>query len=352
MMKRSEDQEAAYRKFLQWVALNSSREFRLGGLAGTGKTTLVKAMQQQMNNCDVIAPTAKAAEVLNKKGVPAATCHSLLCRFEHEEQDSNGRLKPVFSDKKVEKDFLIVDESSMITSEMRKKILRCANRVVWVGDYGQLPPVDPDGTGESVMSESTLDAKLTTQHRHSGCNDIIDFANFLRDGNHPRKWNRESDQVCVDPAGVHDFNDVVDYVLNKNLWPVICYRNAFIAGFNSRVRTVLGFKKQIEVGLKIVCTYNSFQHGIANGEMFTISKVDGNRITTECGKRFPVTFDPKDRSSVRVQDGYAVTCHKSQGSEWPQVAVIEDYSASPQWRYTAATRAQEHITYITNDDEV
>ena len=148
MFKRSEDQEAAYRKFLQWMASRSSQEFRLGGLAGTGKTTLVKAMQEQMNNCDVIAPTAKAAEVLNRKGVSASTCHSLLCRFEHEEQGADGKLKPVFSDKKVTKDFLIVDESSMITSDMRKKILRCANRVVWVGDYGQLPPVDPDGTGE------------------------------------------------------------------------------------------------------------------------------------------------------------------------------------------------------------
>jgi exodeoxyribonuclease-5 len=352
VFKRSEDQEQAYRKFLQWMASGASQEFRLGGLAGTGKTTLVKAMQEQMSNCDVIAPTAKAAEVLNRKGVAASTCHSLLCRFEHEEQGADGKLKPVFSDKKVTKDFIIVDESSMITSEMRRKILRCANRVVWVGDYGQLPPVDPDGTGESVMSEESLDAKLTTQHRHTGSADLIDFANFLRAGNHPRKWKSVSEQVYVDPAGVQTFNDVVDYVLNNKLWPVICYRNAFISGFNHRVRHVLGFKKQIEIGLRIVCTYNSYQHGIANGEMFTVAKFDGSKITTECGKRFPVTFDPAERSSVRVQDGYAVTCHKSQGSEWPQIAVIEDIAASPQWRYTAATRAQKHVTYITNDDEV
>jgi exodeoxyribonuclease-5 len=151
---------------------------------------------------------------------------------------------------------------------------------------------------------------------------------------------------------VQTFNDVVDYVLSNGLWPVICYRNAFISGFNQRVRHVLGFKKQIEIGLRIVCTYNSHQHGIANGEMFTVAKFDGSKITTECGKRFPITFDSADRSSVRVQDGYAVTCHKSQGSEWPRIAVIEDIAASPQWRYTAATRAQKHVTYITNDDEV
>ncbi len=351
MFKRSEDQEQAYRQFLQWMATGQSQEFRLGGLAGTGKTTLVKAMQEQMSNCDVIAPTAKAAEVLNRKGVAAKTCHSLLCRFSHEELGADGKLKPVFSDRKVTKDFLIVDESSMITSEMRSKILRCANRVVWVGDYGQLPPVDPDGTGESVMSEESLDAKLTTQHRHTGSDDLIGFANFLRAGNHPREWEATSDQVCVDPAGVNTFNEVVDYILGDSLWPAICYRNDFISAFNQRVRHVLGFKNQIEIGLRIVCTYNSNQHGIANGEMFTVAKHDGNKIVTECGKRFPITFDPADRKAVRVQDGYAVTCHKSQGSEWPRIAVVEDMSASPQWRYTAATRAQKHVTYFTNDEE-
>jgi exodeoxyribonuclease-5 len=350
VLKRSADQDEAWRCFIRWVNTGKSQEFRLGGLAGTGKTTLIKSMRDQMGSCEVITPTAKAADVLNKKGVPAKTSHSLLCNFEHETTDASGRTVPIFSDKNVKRDFLIVDEASMITSEMRLKILRCAKRVVWVGDYGQLPPVDPDGTGECVVKESMLDAKLTIQHRHSDALKIVEFANFLRDGNSPKKWLANSDQVIVDPPGI-DGIEIVKHVIAENLWPVICYTNSFITGFNRCVRKIQGITAELEPGLKLVCTYNSFRHNVCNGEMFTVAHVARNNIITECGRRFPVTFDKQDKSSVLVQDGYAVTCHKAQGSEWPRIAVIEDRTTSPEWRYTAATRAQSHVTYFTNNEE-
>ena len=348
-MARSEDQEEAWRKFLKWVNTEKSQEFRLGGLAGTGKTTLIKSMRAQMGSCEVITPTAKAADVLNKKGVPAKTSHSLLCNFEHETTDDKGRLVPVFSDKRVKRDFLIVDEASMITSDMRSKILRCAKRVVWVGDYGQLPPVEPDGRGGCVVDEAMLDAKLTMQHRHSDALRIVEFANFLRDGNDPKKWTRNSDQVCVNPEGINGLQ-IVEYIISETLWPVICYTNAFIKSFNDCVRRIQNFGTGIQPGLKIVCCRNNFIYDICNGEMFTVESVAGDRVRTECGKSFPVSFNSKDRSSVYVQDGYAVTCHKAQGSEWPRIAVIEDKKTSPKWRYTAATRAQSFVCYFTNDE--
>jgi len=350
-LKRSADQDEAWKRFLKWVAVGESQEFRLGGLAGTGKTTLIKSMRENMGSCEVIAPTAKAAEVLNRKGVPAKTCHSLLCRFENETVGSDGRTVPVFSDRTISRDFLIVDEASMITGEMREKILRCAKRVVWVGDYGQLPPVEPDGSGVRVLTEDSLDAKLTEQHRHGDALEIIRFANFLRAGGNPKKWINASSQVSVDPPGITNLKEIVDHVLSNQIWPVICYTNAFIAAFNKAIRQASGFKNELEVGLKIVCTFNNQNYGIANGEMFTIESFSFNRIKTECGKTFPVTFNPKGRGDVRVQDGYAVTCHKSQGSEWPSIAVIEEMRASAEWRYTAATRAQKSVLYFTNDSE-
>jgi len=350
-LKRSPDQEDAWKIFLKWVNAGKSQEFKLGGLAGTGKTTLIKSMRDQMGSCEVIAPTAKAAEVLNRKGVPARTCHSLLCRFENETTGIDGRTVPVFSDKTVSRDFLIVDEASMITGEMREKILRCAKRVVWVGDYGQLPPVEPGVDGIRILSEDVLDAKLTEQHRHGDALEIIRFANFLRAGGNPKKWSNASSQVIVNPPGINSVREIIEHVLTNDIWPVISYANAFISAFNKGVREVSGFTQQIETGLKIVCTFNSQNYGIANGEMFTIASHSGNRIKTECGKTFPITFDPKGRGDVRVQDGYAVTCHKSQGSEWPSIAVIEERTASREWRYTAATRAQKSILYFTNDSE-
>ncbi len=347
--KRSEDQEAAWKAFTRWMAIGRGQEFRLGGLAGTGKTTMVKAIRESMNNCEVITPTAKAAEVLNRKGVPAKTSHALFCRFEHETTDEKGRVQPVFSDKKHDVQFLIVDESSMITSEMRARILRYSNRVVWVGDYGQLPPVDPDGDGSRVMDEDSLDAKLTEVHRTDDMN-ILEFALFLRGGGNPKKYVSTSDSVRVDPPGIDGGPQIVDYVLRHNIWPVICYTNRFIDGFNLAIRKAMQITKEIEPGLKIVCTKNNRNYQIANGQMFTVRRiVRDNRIETECGLKFPVSFEKQDWNSVTIADGYAVTCHKAQGSEWPKIAVCEDRKTSPQWRYTAATRVQKSLTFFTND---
>lgn len=350
-MQRSADQNEAWSKFIEWVSIGEKQEFRLGGLAGTGKTTLVRSMRQQMGNCEVIAPTAKAAEVLTKKGVPAKTCHSLLCRFEYEEEDEKGKSVPVFSDKRVTKDFLIVDEASMITEDMRLKILRCASRVVWVGDYGQLPPVETRKNSQGIMSENLLDAKLTEQHRHKEANEIIEFAMFLRNGGLAENWGNKSGTVSVNPQGVESFEDVVRFTIEKQFWPVICYRNIFIEAFNKKAREICGITKQIQAGLKIVCIKNNFTHRVVNGEMFTVASVEPDYIVTECGRIFPVTFDSKNTRSVLVQDGYAVTCHKAQGSEWPSIAVIEDMRACSKWRYTAATRAKQNLVYFTNDSE-
>lgn len=346
---RSPDQELAWKKFIHWINAEKTQEFRLGGLAGTGKTSLIKSMVRQMGSAEVIAPTAKAAEVLNKKGVPAKTCHSVLCRFEYETVNESGKTVPVFSDKKTSRDFMIVDEASMITESMRQKILKCGKRVVWVGDYGQLPPVDPDGVSGCIVSEENLDAKLIEQHRHSESEGIIDFAMYLRNGGSPQNYDySENKNVKVNPDGINTFRKIVGFTVSNNLWPVICYRNVFITAFNNEVRAIKGFKNPLEPGLKIVCTYNNYKWNVVNGEMFTIASVLRNgEILTECGKRFTVSFQ-KNRSDVVIQDGYAITCHKAQGSEWPHIAVIEDLPASPEWRYTAVTRAQKNIVYFTD----
>jgi exodeoxyribonuclease-5 len=341
-MKRSEDQEAAWLKFTKWLA-TGGKEFRLGGLAGTGKTTMIKAIRQQMGNCQVVTPSAKAAEVLNKKGVPAATSHSIFCRFDGEQLDQNGKLNPVFSDKKTDVDFLIVDEASMVTKEMQERILRYSNRVVWVGDYGQLPPVETSLSGKKLLTEDNLDAKLDQIHRTDN-DDILRFAMFLRNGGDPTDFEPETGAVMIHLIHPNPMI-MANEITRKDLWPVICYTNRMVDVMNTCFRQVYEIEKQIEPGLKIVCTRNSYKFPVVNGQMFTVRKNTGNLITTECGLTFPVTTDRKNKHDVQIMDGYAITCHKSQGSEWDRIAVIEDMAASAEWRYTAATRAKKTIIY-------
>ena len=346
-MVKSEDQEEAYHKFVKWMATKSSQEFRLGGLAGTGKTTMVRRFREKMGDCEVITPTAKAAEVLTKKGVPASTVHSLFYRFQREEIDENGKSKPIFIEKKTDVDFLIVDEASMITEKMRNQILRYSNRVVWVGDYGQLPPVETDAEAglSGVLKEDNLDAKLTNIHR-TGDASILDFAGFLRGGGNPLEFKSDSDSVRVSKL-IQSPDDLANDLAKSGEWPVICATNSAVGKMNEAFRRVFGITKPLQSGLKIVCTKNNFVHKICNGQMFTVKYVQYSTIETECGRSFPVSFTKaNNKSIVEIADGFAITCHKAQGSEWPNIAVIEDIHSIPQWRYTAATRVQNRILYF------
>lgn len=342
----SDDQKQAVATFKKWLKTDS-REFRLGGLAGTGKTTIVQVLLSLLDDCEVFAPTARAAQVLRSKGVNAETLHSLLLRFRYETTDKTGRLVPVFTDKHVHRGFILVDESSMVSEELYQKAMRCADRIIWVGDYGQLPPVEESTNGFCVMTESTLDAKLITQHRHSDNANLIDFANHLRDGLDPSGFTG-GDSVVVNPPGI-DGRNMVQFLIEQNLTPIICYTNEFRAHINRAMRYARGLPASgLCVGLEITCSKNNYRKGVFNGELMEIVSVIGDQVRTKCGKSFPATFDrnESDKDKVVIEDGFGITCHKAQGSEFSKVCVVEDRSACPQWRYTAATRAKELLVYF------
>jgi exodeoxyribonuclease-5 len=361
----SDDQIVAMDLFEHWYHNESDPEFRLGGLAGTGKTSLVREIVRLLDGIEheVITPTAKAAEVLSRKGIKAKTSHSLLCNFEYEVTGEKGRITPVFSDKGITRKVIVCDEASMVTSEMREKILACADRVVWVGDYGQLPPVEKGRRGlkGGVLNESNLDAKLTVQHRHGDALEIVKFAGFLRDGGNPQKYAPARlgisgpSQVTVNRTGVRGVKGVCEWAVGEGVFPLICYTNAMIARLNDKIRKVQGCDRSrvLYPGLKLKCFYNSYRHGVWNGELFEVAECgqmtgDIAHIVDTRGRKFPVTFSRENKSgAVRVEDGYAITCHNSQGSEWPKIAVIEEMLADACWRYTGATRAQNQVDYFT-----
>lgn len=347
----SEDQRQAFNTFFDWLA-SDKKEFRLGGLAGTGKTTIVKRMLENLSSFQVITFTAKAALVLQSKGVPASTYHSLLKNFEREIVNGDGSVSLVFSDKKVSYDFIVVDEASMITGEMRRRILNCCKRVIWVGDYGQLPPVEIGSPFEKgVVDEDLLDAKLTQQHRHSGSLEIVQFAGMVRTGQSPLEWTGGK-SVLVNPTQGRNVRDIANYVVSENITQTICATNNGCLAFNREIRKVKCFEKQIECGDRVICCRNNHNHGLANGQIFTVLGGGDGTLKTECGKIFQYTFDPKykGQQKVLIDYGYAITCHKSQGSEWPSVCVVEEIPSVTSWRYTAATRAMGRLVYFLSED--
>ena len=335
--------------FLKWTA-SGHQEFRLGGMAGTGKTTLIKAMRKHMGNCQVVTPTAKAAEVLQQKEVPAKTIHSQFFKFNRKTKGADGREELIFDPKKKHVHFIIVDESSMVAEKTYDVIKAYSKRVVWVGDHFQLQPVDPGGNSDfQVLNENNLDAELTENHR-VGSKHLLDFAMVLRRGGDPSDFECDYDSVSIYPMSPHP-ECMANEMLRSNIWPVIASTNEYCGDFNAAIRRGMGFKQfGLEEGLRIVCKRNSYQWPSVNGQTFTVKRVfDHEKIETECGKIFPVSFSEYEKGVVLIEDGYALTCHKAQGSEWSHIAAIENRGETPPWQYTAVTRAQNKLIYFTKD---
>lgn len=354
--------------------------FTLGGYAGTGKTTVIKELLDLLDDADlvtaVVAFTGKAASVLRKKGVGhAQTLHSLMYK---PILDSKGNLIGfrkrsellTEGDEGDEIDVIIVDEASMIDDELNQDLLSFKKPVIYVGDPGQLPPV---GQGPAIMTR--CDYILTQIHRQALNSPIIKFSCDIR-GNHWEDWELGTHRVHEDSfvsvidkknpmnaEGIMSLISAVDQV-------IVPYNKERIS-LNDKIRMQLGRNGLLTVGERIICLENNRENGVFNGQQHVIEQIirtsnnETLRIKTvddlgkyyyldvlEAGFRGGNTKQIKyNRRQVCVFDyAYAITCHKSQGSEWNKVLVLESYAPPNlwemrRWQYTAITRAAKELYY-------
>jgi len=361
-LELSEDQQKAFNHILTWIREANSPELSLGGYAGTGKTTLIKELMRTIDrNVLVMSLTGKAVSVLVKKGVDAATIHSSIYHVHIEKK------KPVFTLRSVleeHPDVLVVDEASMVSTQLYEDLLSFNVPVLWVGDHGQLEPI---GKNPGVMRDPTI--KLEKIHRQAAGNPIIMFADRVRKGGIPA-------------AIIGNDDEYISKVKKSGIQPkVLCSADQIICGIN---RTRVKVNKVVRENLfgenytdspipgdRVVCLKNDRKQGLFNGLQGIVVAVDTDKswpiyhlmVKLDTGDvwRGQAHIDQFNKTkglleverplwSVTHWDyAYAVTCHKSQGSEWPHVLVIEE-SAGPlwcmkRWRYTAITRASERLTY-------
>lgn len=377
----SDDQQTAIVDLARWLdgPFDGHRVYRLGGLAGTGKSTIVKAIRNHLRRIHVkyavIAYTGKAVSVLKRRGVSeATTLHRLL--FQKLGEDENG--DPVFGPvSDVDKDVVIVDEASMVSGYLDETLMNHPNvRVLYVGDHGQLPPI---GDSHNVLAD--LDFALETPHRTAADSNIIKFANHVRSTMNMGKLlsteARERDLGDLKFAHHrllhHHYDDYVADVFNSQ---VICGSNSERIQINHKIRSMLGNRGLVAPGDKVICLRNDDTRGLYNG--MTLKVVDVTDVDQEiCGLTLkdpdlgttyhvPAVADQfNEKYTISYRDmkyrfgrearrfglfdhAHAVTCHKAQGSEWDTVFVKEwihsDWD-SRRWRYTAATRAAQRLVY-------
>ena len=420
----SPQQSQAIDDIVDWYEHSRWRQqvFRLFGYAGSGKSTIlthaIAAVGLDVQRDEHSSPrvlfaafTGKAALVMTRKGTPASTIHSLIYRVseatpeeidrvEKELADLQRRLghmgpaersfaetqisklqlrlmdihKPVFilneQSAVRDADLIVLDEVSMVGTDMANDLLAFGKPILVLGDPGQLPPIK--GTG--AFTEATPDVMLTEIHRQAGQSAIIRLATMARQGQSI-------------PYGEHDA--FVWKMPRHHVGPaqmlrggqVICGRNATRLQLNVGMKRAAGLTNTYPNGPgdKIICLKNRNDIGLINGMFVTLDDIQDEDpiwftadVTTEDGvavrgrRRFykghfddHVTFDPdrlrrdwRDmRGLVETTWGYAITCHKAQGSQWENVVVYDDGLSRTaedraRWLYTAITRAERGLVIL------
>lgn len=364
----SEEQTFAVSQITSWVTdpLNTKKEFKLGGYAGTGKTTIIKHLLKNLprqTKCRVSAFTGKACNVLGKKGVAAQTLHSLIYDVEHNTDGTVSFIKKYRLDGNPS--LVIVDEASMVSCDLYDDLKSFNIKLLFVGDPGQLEPV---GQNPNLMKQ--CDFVLSKIHRQAEKSPIITLANSIRTGGTLKHISNLEGGLVIKDKSLS-----ADLATSHN--QIICAKNATRTKLNERLRQFLSKSGHMTVGEKIMVLKNSRQFAVFNGLILTVQEIlheDGFswllNLEDEVGNKYrhlsvwkrpythPEEWFIKDKTKhpicpskvIYTDYAYAITCHKSQGSEWDRVLVVDEWIPPAlwdmaRWRYTAITRAAKHLTY-------
>jgi exodeoxyribonuclease-5 len=251
---------------------------------------------------------------------------------------------------------IMVDESSMVNEAVGKDIMSFDIPTILVGDPFQLPPVKAKPFWHSHKPQSVL----TRIERQKGPGAGIPLA-----GEKLRKGGQISRNESL---AIHARNSLEDGSWTS-VDQIICGTHKTRERLCRFVRNQMGHTSaHPQPGEKIVAVYNDKKRGIMNGELYTVleSELTRNSTVTRMKIQDPYgrIIEPVDawtrgfggRSQTDFLDdqfgkfwwGYAITCHQSQGSEWKNIIVCDDWPGDghDRWLYTAITRAAVHCDLV------
>lgn len=344
--------------------------YRVFGFAGTGKSTLARHFADNIDG-DVLyaAFTGKAASVMRKAGCfGASTIHSLI--YKAKERITETGAKIIVFELNTESELrdaalLIVDECSMVDERIGKDLLSFGTPILVLGDPAQLPP--PSGAG--FFTNADPDHMLTEIHRQAQDNPIIYLSHHVREGN-KLKHGTYGDSRIIKKAKRSD---------GLGASQIIVGRNVTRTKMNSTMRRLHGRDKGVlpVVGDKLICLKNDSSLGIYNGGIFFVDEINKTRsgakskymvmrvtdedgiFTVEVNAQKSIFSGEKipfgsvgNKNGQQFDYGYAITCHKSQGSQWENVLIYDESwcfrDEWSRWLYTAITRASEKFTIVAD----
>lgn len=349
----------------------------IAGYAGTGKSTLVRFIIEELDlfESDVVyaAYTGQAVRVLKQKGNDnAVTTHKLLY-FSKQKPDGTFIHTPR-TVLEYNYKLIVVDEASMVPSEMIDLLLSHKVHVIFLGDNEQLPPVEGSQdllksphvfldeivrqALESPIIKMSMDVRNGTPFQYGGnkecrviskekiSNNLLVGADVVIVGKNFTR-HQMNDQIRQLKWGDKYVKDPIDgdkCICLKNHWDCIgSCGNPIINGLLVTIHNIKIVSKK-PYGKVIYADLVS-----DDGDTFTNLMIDYNLLTTgeptinaDNWKQFY-----KKKKPFELSYGYAITCHKSQGAEYDRVLVYDeafgDYEQRRRWRYTAVTRASKQL---------
>lgn len=376
-------------------AVENGVEIITGG-PGTGKTTIINCITElfekaNLNVC-MGAPTGRAAKRMSEAtGKEAKTIHRLLeMGVSSDEEDllfSKGEESPL------DCDVIIVDEASMIDIMLMNNLLKAVSlgtRIIIVGDVDQLPSVGPGNVLRDLIDSNCIKVvRLKDIFRQSEESMIVVNAHKINSGEMPLLNKKDKDFYfikCDDPNKIMDnlislidkrlptFNKEWNKMQHIQILSPMRKGNLGISNLNKELQNILNSKSPekeekefrdmiFRVGDKVMQTKNNYSLkwttisqgdeeglGVFNGDVGYIEDIDEEKDT------LTVIFDDERRvvyDSIYLDEldlAYAITIHKSQGSEFP-VVIIPMFMGPPllmnrNLLYTAITRAKQMVVLV------
>jgi exodeoxyribonuclease-5 len=351
-------QRVAVEKAMAFVRSGRPGYLWIGGLAGTGKTTVAQEIARRFPDAPLLAPTNKAAAVLGKKlGRQAVTIHRAIMLYKGKAVDEeDGKLKPVFKDKPFNARLVLLDECSMVEEKLGNKLLACCNQIIAFGDPGQLGPVGKDAR---PFFKGEPDVMLHENHRQGKAGDgILRAAYAVREGK--RVFTIDSDEFTA--RGYPErFEQLHPYFSNADA--ILCHQNKTRHNLNDCYRAYRGITDNVRAGERLVAQRHMLRLGIIKSDRFRVladwtrgtplklESLDTQKVFHFEGAVIDKPGQPEPPDKVPFfAFGYVTTVNMAQGSEWPHVLIFDDYVAGDFKRhtYTGITRGAEQVTILSD----
>ena len=376
---------------------NKEKYTVIAGYAGAGKSTLVRFIIEELKTYGVKETdvcfacfTGKAAQVLLKKGNKnVITLHKLL--YKSIPKESGGFVR--IPNPSIPYKIVVVDEVSMAPKTLMDLLFKHNVYVICLGDPFQLPPVDKKEDNHLLDAPHIFLDEIMRQAQES---EIIQLSMAIRE-NRP----------------IEAFQGKEVQILNKEelntgmlTWAdqILVATNATRVSINAQMRKLLNFGEKPQDGDKIICLRNYWdcfsdnEEPLVNGTIGILKDsfltkrylpsivkstdglshidlimgdfisdsgmyfhslemdkkmIDTGEFSLDWKTVYQLNRNPKTRDipPLEFTYGYAITCHKAQGSEWDKVLVIEekfpfDKIEHARWLYTAVTRSSEKLVLV------